>query len=115
MSVGQQDPLVEYRRRGQLLFESMQATLRHDVIRAVFHAQPVDQDELDRVIETDLTRAARGSVDNASRITAAETEFEAADFKDKREDVEAKKKQVVQRKKARKTERKRKTAARRKK
>ena len=83
MSVGQQDPLVEYRRRGQLLFDDMQATLRHDVLRALFHAQPVSQEELDRAIETDLTRAARGSVDNAAQIMTADTEFEERDFADK--------------------------------
>ena len=41
MSVGQHDPLVEYRRRGQLLFEDMQNSLRHDVLVHLFHAQPV--------------------------------------------------------------------------
>jgi preprotein translocase subunit SecA len=115
MSVGQQDPLVEYRRRGQLLFEDMQNTLRHDVIRAIFHAQPISQEELDRAIETDLTRAARGSVDNASQITTAEVEFEASDFADKKAVQAAQKKQDTNRKKVRKTERKRKTAAKRRK
>jgi preprotein translocase subunit SecA len=117
MSVGQQDPLVEYRRRGQLLFDDMQNTLRHDVVRALFHAQPISQDELElnRAIETDLTRAARSSVDNASQITTSEVEFEAADFTDKREALETKKKQVQGRKKARKVERKRKTVAKRRK
>jgi preprotein translocase subunit SecA len=111
MSVGQQDPLVEYRRRGQLLFDDMQATLRHDAVRALFHAEPVSQEELDRAIETDLTLAARGSIDNASQITTAETEFEANDFDDKKAAQTARKKQTVSRKKARKTERQRKSAA----
>jgi preprotein translocase subunit SecA len=115
MSVGQQDPLVEYRRRGQLLFEDMQLTLRHDVLRAIFHAQPISQEDLDRATETDLTRAARGSIENASQITTAETEFEATDFSDKQEVVETKKKQTTERKKARKVERKRKTVAKRRK
>ena len=44
MSVGQQDPLVEYRRRGQLLFEAMQNSLRHEVLRALFHAEPMTQE-----------------------------------------------------------------------
>lgn len=113
MSVGQQDPLVEYRRRGQMLFEGMQNTLRHDVIRSLFHAQPVSQEDLDKAIETDLTRAARSSVDNASQITESEVEFDAGDFVDKNVAHEAKKQQAVKRKKARKTERKRKTAAKR--
>lgn len=115
MSVGQQDPLVEYRRRGQLLFDDMQSTLRHDVLLHLFHAQPVSQEELDRATETALTRAARGSVENASQITAAETEFQAADFSDKQAAQATKKKQASTRKKARKNERKRKTVAKRRK
>ena len=115
MSVGQQDPLVEYRRRGQQLFEQMQSSLRHDVVRALFHAEPISQEELDRATETELTRAARGSIDNASQITSAETEFEASDFRDKRVATEDKKKQSADRKKSRKQERKRKTSARRRK
>jgi preprotein translocase subunit SecA len=115
MSVGQQDPLVEYRRRGQILFEAMQLTLRHDVLRALFHAQPISQEDLDRATETDLTRAARGSIENASQITTAETDFEATDFADKKVTTEVKKKQTTDRKKARKVERKRKTAAKRRK
>jgi len=115
MSVGQQDPLVEYRRRGQMLFEDMQTSLRHDVVRALFHAEPISQEELDRATETELTRAARSSISNAAQITAAENEFEAADFADKKTTGEAKKKQTTVRKKARKTERKRKTAAKRRK
>jgi preprotein translocase subunit SecA len=113
MSVGQQDPLVEYRRRGQLLFEDMQRSLRQDVVRSLFHAQPITQEELDRATETELTRAARGSVENASQITATQSEFEATDFADKNEAHQTQKKQVTNRKKARKNERKRKTAAKR--
>jgi len=115
MSVGQQDPLVEYRRRGQLLFDDMQNTLRHDVLLHLFHAEPVSQEELDRATETDLTLAARSSVDNASQITTAEVEFEASDFADKKVAQAAQKKQASSRKKARKTERKRKTVAKRRK
>jgi len=110
MSVGQQDPLVEYRRRGQQLFESMQNTLRHDVLMHLFHAEPVSQEELDRATDTELTRAARGSVDNASTILTAETEFHEKDFNDKRAAQAAKKKQLTTVKKARKTERQRKAA-----
>jgi preprotein translocase subunit SecA len=115
MSVGQQDPLVEYRRRGQLLFESMQQTLRTDVLRTLFHAAPVTDDQLQRAIDTDLTRAAAGSISNASQITAAETEFEAADFSTKRTAQATKRKQTTVRKKTRKQERKRKTVAKRRK
>jgi preprotein translocase subunit SecA len=115
MSVGQQDPLVEYRRRGQLLFETMQSDLRHDVVRTLFHAQPISQEELDRATETELTRAARGSVENANQITNAEVEFEATDFADKAAAQATHVQATTARKKARKQERKRKSAARRRK
>jgi preprotein translocase subunit SecA len=111
ISVGQQDPLVEYRRRGQLLFEAMQIDLRHEVLRALFHAEPISKEDIDRVTETDLTRAARGSVENANQIVNNQAEFEEKDF-NKPIDV-PKKKQTQTIKKARKTERKRKTAAKR--
>jgi preprotein translocase subunit SecA len=116
MAVGQQDPLVEYRRRSQMFFEEMQNTLRHDVLRSLFHAEPVDESELERVTETELTRAARGSVDNARQIMAEGTDFDEGDFAGaatKASQPKAKKTTSI--KKARKSERKRKTQARRRK
>ncbi|MBC7581756.1 preprotein translocase subunit SecA [Aeromicrobium sp.] len=115
MSVGQQDPLVEYRRRGQQLFESMQQDLRHGVLRTLFHAQPVDMESLNTPVETELTRAARGSISNASQITQAEEEFDEGSFKPKKTEVEEKQKAAAKLKKTRKTERKRKTQARKRK
>lgn len=114
MAVGQQDPLVEYRRRGQLLFEEMQITLRHELVRALFHAQPIPMEDLDEPTETELTRAARQSVDNANQIMTGEKEFGETDFKATKA-AEQKKKAERDRKKARKTERKRKTAGRKRK
>jgi preprotein translocase subunit SecA len=107
ISVGQRDPLVEYRRQSQRMFEEMQLTLRHDVLRTLFHAVPVDPDQ---VVETDLTRAARRSVDNADRILEAE-EFHEADFVPAQVEAAAKKQQNAKRKKARKQERQRKQKA----
>ncbi len=107
ISVGQRDPLVEYRRQGQLLFDEMQATLRHDVLRALFHAQPVAADELDEPTETELTRAARQSIANADRILNAE-EFEEADFKPSKLEQAAEAAKHAKLKKARKAERQRK-------
>jgi preprotein translocase subunit SecA len=106
ISVGQRDPLVEYRRQGGKIFDELQETLRHEIVRAIAHAQPVDI-QPERVVETDLTRAARGSVDNASRITEAET-FEATDFKSERKEQEEEARAHAKRKKARKAERQRK-------
>ncbi len=114
ISVGQRDPLVEYRRQGQRLFEDMQLSLRHDIVRAVMHAQPISEEEAQRAVETELTRAARGSVDNASAITSAEV-FEEADFADSRQEQTVQARQKAQRKKARKAERQRKKAAKRRK
>ena len=115
ISVGQRDPLVEYRSRGQLLFDEMQLQLRHDIVRALMHAQPVDLAAAP--VETELTLAARASVDNASQINQGEEEFDASDFSGKsaKQATQPKSKQQGQRKKARKTERKRKTAARKRK
>jgi preprotein translocase subunit SecA len=116
MSVGQQDPLVEYRRRGQQLFEEMQLKLRHDVLQVLFHAEPVAEDQLRGPVETELTRAARSSVSNANRITDSEQEFAASDFRSENNDsVASAVKDVEKRKKARKAERKRKTVAKRRK
>jgi preprotein translocase subunit SecA len=115
MSVGQQDPLVEYRRRGQMLFEDMQQTLRHDVLRALFHAQPIDPEDLERATETALTRAARGSIENAAQINNSQNEFDEHDFAATKAANIANKKKPTTIKKARKTERKRKTTAKRRK
>lgn len=106
ISVGQRDPLVEYRRQGQHMFEEMQETLRHDVVRALFHAQPVSREELDRATETELTRAARKSVDNADRVIQSE-EYEMTDFIPKKTGQAIKKQESDKRKKARKIERQR--------
>jgi preprotein translocase subunit SecA len=114
MSVGQRDPLVEYRRQAQRLFEEMQVTLRHEFMRALFHAQPIDPEDLEEPAETELTRAARRSVGNANQIQASEAEFDESDFKAKKP-VQPKKQVTGTRKKIRKAERKRKAKARKRK
>ena len=72
-SVGQRDPLVEYRRRGQAMFEAMQHVLRREVLRSILHAVPRDAVAEEEMHDTELTRAARSSVDNADTITEAES------------------------------------------
>lgn len=114
LSVGQRDPLVEYRRQAKVMFEDMQHQLRHDVVRTLFHARPVSQDELDRPTDTELTRAARASVDNADRISNSE-EFHETDFVPAKEAATKQKKTKDSRKKARKAERKRKNKTKKKK
>jgi preprotein translocase subunit SecA len=112
MSVGQRDPLVEYRRQGQILFEAMQSELRREILRILFHAEPVSREDLERPAETELTRAARQSISNADQITHAK-EVNEADFKPKRITEEEKRKaSETKRKKDRKAERQRKSQAR---
>jgi preprotein translocase subunit SecA len=107
MSVGQRDPLVEYRRQGQALFDSFQLTLRNNIVHGIFSAQPVnDTNILDEPFESNLTRAARQSVDNASRIIDAE-EFQETDFKTKQNSQSTKKNSKNSIKKQRKAERQR--------
>jgi len=65
-SIGQKDPLVEYRREGQVLFEQMQATLRGEVVKGLNHLQP---HQIQQAVETELTKMARQSTDNATQIT----------------------------------------------
>jgi preprotein translocase subunit SecA len=106
ISVGQRDPLVEYRRQGGMIFDAMQENLRHEIVRAISHAQPIDQ-PLTQTVETELTRAARGSVDNAGQITTAE-QYDETDFKSQFKEQEEEARAHAKRKKARKVERQRK-------
>ncbi|HKR82139.1 MAG TPA: preprotein translocase subunit SecA [Candidatus Saccharimonadales bacterium] len=117
MSVGQRDPLVEYRRQGQILFENMQQTLRNDVIRLLFHAEPITEEQRNAPIETELTRAARQSINNVNQVSQADDVFEEADFEAKKSVASAVPKTSAdqKRKKARKAERQRKNKARKRK
>jgi len=107
MSVGQRDPLVEYRRQSQILFDIFQNNLRHDIIQSLYLAQPVTNNNiLTEPFESNLTRAARQSVDNASRIIEAD-EFEETDFKPKTIEQKNKKVAKTNLQKQRKAERQR--------
>jgi hypothetical protein len=90
----------------------MQNTLRHEIVRAIFHAQPIDESQLEQPVETELTRAARGSISNANQLSEAGGEFEEADFVSRKSAQAEQKKSADKRKKARKAERQRKTKAR---
>lgn len=108
--VGQRDPLVEYRRQSQLLYDDMTARLRFDVVRHLFHARPVNEDILNQPVETELTRAAKGSISNADKITEEEV-LSQADFDKPKPKTKAK--NPSSRRKAHKAERKRRTKGRR--
>src|SRR3990167_10408169 len=91
----------------------MQLTLRHDIVRAIMHAQPLPGEDLARPVETELTRAAASSVDNASQVTSTVT-FSESDFLDTQEEKAQQARFKAGRKKARKAERQRKKAAKKK-
>lgn len=114
LSVGQRDPLVEYRRQAQHLFSELLTHLRHDVLKTLFYAQPMTANDLERQPETELTRAARKSISNADKILDVE-EFQEVDFIPKKSAVATKKSANIKRKKAHKIERQRKKAGKKRK
>ena len=75
-SVGQRDPLVEYRSESQKLFDSLQATLRDEVLRAIYHVHRSDaitREAVDDEHETELTRLAETSVERGvNEVTGGE-------------------------------------------
>lgn len=75
-SVGQRDPLVEYRAESQKLFDSLQATLRDEVLRAIYHVRKTDavsQEAVDAEHDTELTKLAEASVEHGvNEITGGE-------------------------------------------
>ncbi len=104
-SVGQRDPLVEYRSESQKLFEGLQATLRDEVLGAIMHVHPSDFRAIaEEDHETELTRLAASSVERGvNEITNGEANRDA-DFssvkKQKNENKirnDARKKKKVQR------------------
>jgi len=111
MAVGQRDPLVEYRRQAQRMYDQLQVTQRHEIVGQLFRAQPVAADS---AFETELTKAARQSVDNADQIIEG-SEFHETDFIPEHTELKAAAEASDKRKKARKAERKRKTQAKKRK
>ena len=101
-SVGQRDPLVEYRAEAAKLFDSLQATLRDEVLRAVMHVTA--RDAVARAAErheTELTRLAESAVEKGvNEITSGESNRDG-DFKTKKAETvsEASQKKNAARKK----------------
>ncbi len=89
-SIGQRDPLVEYRQESQRLFEQLQATLREEVVRAIFHVSRQDVARADEEFETELTKAAEQSVERGVNEIAEVTH--EANFKKQDENLAKKKK-----------------------
>lgn len=84
-SVGQRDPLVEYRSESQKLFDSLQQTLRDEVLRTVAHVSVRDAvARTDEDHDTELTRLAEQSVEKGvNEVTSGESNRDR-DFKVKK-------------------------------
>lgn len=63
-SIGQRDPLVEYRREGQSMYDRMQQELRNNIVQFLFRAEPPQ--EAEEVVETELTKAAQSAVEGGN-------------------------------------------------
>ena len=84
-SIGQRDPLVEYRSESQLLFDGLQAALRTEVLRAVMNVQRTDvvaRTEEDH--ETELTRLAERAVESGVNELGSGEQNRDDDFKAKK-------------------------------
>ena len=76
-SVGQRDPLVEYRSESQKLFESLEQTLQDEVLRVIFHLQRSEinaKKTEDDQYDSDLTRAANSAEEQGVNEVGAPTE-----------------------------------------
>ena len=108
-SVGQRDPLVEYRVESQKLFDSLQHTLQEEVLTVVFHLEKelinADQVEDDRY-DSDLTKAAASAVEkgvNEAGLPAAddtdESDFRSTVHPEKSQSEKNRERRVAQKKK----------------
>jgi preprotein translocase subunit SecA len=70
-SIGQRDPLVEYRREGQTMYEQMQDQLGRELVQILYRVQPPKTEE--EIIETELTKAAENAIESGSGEAAAGT------------------------------------------
>ncbi len=94
-SVGQRDPLVEYRSESQKLFDSLQETLQNEVLKVIFHLRQTDINErkvTDDEYDSDLTRAAESAVEKGvNEIGLPEARNSEEDFKVKKGETSAEK------------------------
>ena len=82
-SVGQRDPLVEYRSESQKLFESLQANLRDEVLATIFNIHKADatvRQSQDDEYDTELTRLAESAVERGVNEIGSGEENRDDDF-----------------------------------
>ena len=82
-SVGQRDPLVEYRSESQKLFESLQANLRNEVLATIFNIHKADavvRQSQDDEYDTELTRLAENAIERGVNEIGSGEENRDDDF-----------------------------------
>ena len=80
-SMGQRDPLVEYRSESQKLFDSLQATLRDEVLRTIMHVSVRDAAvRAEEEHDTELTRLAENAVEKGVNEVTKASGSSDADF-----------------------------------
>ena len=82
-SVGQRDPLVEYRSESQKLFESLRANLRDEVLATIFNIHKADatvRQSQDDEYDTELTRLAENAVERGVNEIGSGEENRDDDF-----------------------------------
>ena len=86
-SVGQRDPLVEYRSESQKLFDSLQNSLRDEIIRVIVRVKPSDikVSNIDDIHQTELTKRAESSVEHGVNEVLSGEKSRDKDFKSKKE------------------------------
>ena len=112
-SVGQRDPLVEYRSESQKLFESLQANLRDEVLATIFNIHKADatvRQSQDDEYDTELTRLAENAVERGVNEIGLGEENRDDDFSVKKSKTSAEsnraKNQARKKKKAQRQNRK---------
>lgn len=100
-SIGQKDPLVEYRREGQRLFDSMVNNLRREIVTILNNANPQIM-MADESVDTELTKAAQSSTDNTNEIGVGVSinaeDFDAGEADRDKHVIPVKRRKNVQRK-----------------
>ncbi|MDO4870807.1 MAG: preprotein translocase subunit SecA [Candidatus Saccharibacteria bacterium] len=106
-SIGQRDPLVEYRSESQKLFEALQLSLRDEVLQTIFNLtkSQLNPSLVDENYQTELTKAAETAVEKgvneiSSHDGTGDDDFRKAKVASKAQitkakDSERKKKKVI--------------------
>ena len=82
-SVGQRDPLVEYRSESQKLFDGLQRTLREEVLKIILTLKPQEAavEATDDTYDTELTKLAEGATEKGVNEISAGSKNLDSEFK----------------------------------